>query len=305
MRLVEPVLLVVNARAGSVSPRRKEVIVKALAADFKLEVADTLRRGHATELARDAAERGFRAVLAFGGDGTINEVAQPLVHTDVSLGILPGGSTNVMARSLGVPADPVEATAYVSSRMRTGTRRRINVGRINERYFLFSAGIGLDGEVVKRVEADPDAKRKSGEWLWLKEALASAWTGYRGVDPALTVTVDGDDARKVSFLICANSRPLTYFKRWPVDACPQAHLDEGLDFLGLTHVRAWDIPRIAWGVLVSRAHVRWKSTYYVHDAVSARAETDRPLPAQVDGDYIGDMESATLELQRDALNLLA
>ncbi|HEY7875101.1 MAG TPA: acylglycerol kinase family protein, partial [Actinomycetota bacterium] len=105
---MEKVLLISNARAGSVSARTKEVIVKALSADFKLEVADTAARNHATELARDAVDRDFDAVLVFGGDGTINEAAQPLIGSDVALGILPGGSTNVMARSLGVPRDPVE-----------------------------------------------------------------------------------------------------------------------------------------------------------------------------------------------------
>lgn len=302
---MEPVLLVVNARAGSVSPRRKEVIAKALSADFKLEVADTMRRGHATELARDAVDRGFRAVLAFGGDGTINEVAQPLVDTDVALGILPGGSTNVMARSLGVPNDPVEATAFVASRVRTGTRRRINIGRINERFFLFSAGLGLDGEVIKRVEANPQAKRARGEWLFLREALSAAWHDYRGAPPPVTLSVDAHDPQQVAFVVCANSRPLTYFKRWPVDALPEAHLDEGLDFFGLKRVGALHIPRIAWGVLVSRSHVQWKSAHYVHDASSAHLASARRLPAQVDGDYIGDLDAATIELRREALDLLA
>ena len=71
-------------------------------------------------------------------------------RVDVALGILPGGTTNVMARSLGMPTDPVEATSYLAHRLRSGTRRRINVGRADKRYFLFSVGMGLDGEVVKR-----------------------------------------------------------------------------------------------------------------------------------------------------------
>ena len=121
---MQRVLLIANARAGSVSDRTKEVIVKALSADFKLDVADTESRGHAIELARDAAHQGFDAVLAFGGDGTINEVAQDLVETDVAMGIIPGGSTNVMARSLGIPSDPVEATAFAASHLRSGTKRR-------------------------------------------------------------------------------------------------------------------------------------------------------------------------------------
>src|SRR5687768_17831665 len=120
---MQRVLLVTNSFAGSVSARAHEVITKALSADFKLEAEETKSRDHATELARDAVERGFDAVVAFGGDGTINEIAQALVGTDVALGVLPGGSTNVLVRSLGVPNDPIEATAFLSSRLRSGTKR--------------------------------------------------------------------------------------------------------------------------------------------------------------------------------------
>src|SRR5687767_9659908 len=105
-------MLISNARAGSVSTRTKEVIAKALSADFKLDVVDTQSRGHASDLAKEAVDLGFDAILAFGGDGTINEVAQDMVSTDIALGIIPGGSTNVMARSLGIPIDPVDATAF-------------------------------------------------------------------------------------------------------------------------------------------------------------------------------------------------
>ena len=129
---MKKVLLVSNAHAGSVSARAKEVISKALSADFKLEVTDTARRSHASELARDAVDRDFDAVVAFGGDGTINEVAQGLVGTDVALGILPGGSTNVMARSLGVPSHPIDATAFVAAHLRADhetSRSRRSGGR--------------------------------------------------------------------------------------------------------------------------------------------------------------------------------
>src|SRR5437763_12702460 len=108
MRPVEKVFVVSNAHAGSVSPRTKSVIVKALQAEFNIELADTTARNHASDLARDAVARGFDAILAFGGDGTINEVAQGVAGTEVPLGIIPGGSTNVIARSLGIPLDPVE-----------------------------------------------------------------------------------------------------------------------------------------------------------------------------------------------------
>lgn len=301
---MDRVLLISNARAGSVSARTREVIVKALSADFKLEVEETIARNHASDIAREAAERGFDATLVFGGDGTINEAAQGLAGTETALGILPGGTTNVMARSLGIPADPVEATAFVGARLRSGTRRRINLGRLGDRYFLFSAGMGLDAEVVRRVEADPEGKNRHAERTYLFNALKAAVTEYRGADPSISLSVGDEEPVKVVLVVCGNARPFTYFKRLPVDACPQASLDGGLDLLGFTRVSFLMIPRIAWSLFVSRSHVRWRSSVYVHDFERARWVADRPMPVQVDGDYLGEWEQADVTLQRDALDLV-
>ena len=297
-------MFIANPRAGSVSVRTREVMLKALEADFKVEDVETAARDHASDLAHDAVARGFDAVIAFGGDGTINEVAQGLVDTDVALGILPGGSTNVMARSLGMPTDPVEATSYLAHRLRSGTRRRINVGRADERYFLFSVGMGLDGEVVKRVEADPEGKRDHGEWLFLWNAIKAGLGRYRGIDPLISMRVDGGEEERLVLAISCNGRPFTYFKRFPVDVCPQARLDGGLDVFGLKKVRTASVPRIAWAVLVSRGHVGWKSGTYHHDVRSIDLTADEPLPVQVDGDYIGEWSSARIRLIPNALDVL-
>lgn len=300
---MQRVLLISNARAGSVSFRTTEVIAKALSADFKLEVADTVARDHASDLSRAAVEGGYDALVAFGGDGTINEAAQGLVGTDVALGILPGGSTNVMARALGLPTNPVDATAVVAARMRSGTTRRINVGKIGSRYFLFSAGMGLDAEVVRRVEADPDAKRK-GDWAWVGHALRAAIEQYRGAKPEVTLEVDGEEPARVLLVVCCNARPFTYFGRFPVDACPQARLDGALDVFALERVRLGTIPRLAWSLFVSRSHTKWRSARYCHDLRSLRLTADRPMPVQVDGDYIGEWSVAPIELSPSSLDLL-
>lgn len=301
---MQRVLLISNERAGSVSVRTKEVITKALSADFKLEVADTHSRGHASDLARDAVEQGFDAILAFGGDGTVNEVAQDMIETDTALGIIPGGSTNVMARSLGIPADPVDATAFLASHLRSGTRQRINVGRIGARYFLFSCGMGLDAEVVKRVEADVEGKRKHAHLTFLRHALQAGFTRYRGAEPNITMEAGNSPPEKVLFSIVCNARPFTYFGRFPVDACPEASLDKGLDFLGMTKIHASTIPRIAWAVFISRAHVRWKNSRYITDVTQGSLRATEPMPVQVDGDHIGDVDRAIIRLVPNSLDVL-
>jgi diacylglycerol kinase family enzyme len=201
---------------------------------------------------------------------------------------------------------PVDATALVAPRLRSGTRRRINVGRIRDRHFLFCAGMGLDADVVRHTEAQPDKKRRWGKWMFLKDALRLAATEYRGAAPAVTMKVEGQGGEpdKVLTAVFANARPFTYFGPFPVDACPQAHLDERLDALGITKIRLGSIPRLAWALLASRRHVRWRTVRHHHDVARIRLLSDHPMPVQADGDFIGDYDEALVEHVPAALDLL-
>jgi diacylglycerol kinase family enzyme len=303
-------MLVANPYAGSVSEWGKEVLIKALRADFKLEVAETTSRDHASELARDAADRDFDAVLAFGGDGTINEVAQGLIGSRTALGILPGGSTNVMARATGIPMHPVDATAYLAHRLASRSTRRINVGRLTftatgaERHFLFSGGVGLDAEVVRRVERSAKPRAGKHDWLFLRHALQAAWSGYRRRDPSVAIAADGEEEERVVLAVCCNGRPFTYFRHRPVEVCPEARLDGGLDVYGIKKIGTHTIGRVAWALLVSHAHIGWKEAYYRHDRTGFSVRCDEPLPVQVDGDYIGEYGELRIDLVPRALDLL-
>jgi diacylglycerol kinase family enzyme len=298
-------MLISNAKAGSVTAATREVILKALQADFKVEAVDTARRDHASALAADAVDRDFEAVIAFGGDGTINEAMQPLVGTDLAFGFIPGGSTNVAARSLGLPRDPVDATAYVAAKLRDDDRRRVPTGRIDRRYFLFSAGMGLDAEVVKRVEANPEAKRKRGEWFFVSNAFRAGLTEYRTKKPRLSLTVDGFDPVDLVLAICCNARPFTYFKRYAVNVCPEAELEGALDVFGVTRFRATMVPRLLSGLFVTGAHTRWRSALYHRGIRGATFKAQEPTPVQVDGDYIGEWTDARIDLLPESLDLLA
>ncbi|HEY7873913.1 MAG TPA: hypothetical protein VIG64_02205, partial [Actinomycetota bacterium] len=200
--------------------------------------------------------------------------------------------------------DPVEATAFLASHLRTGTKRRVNVGRANDRHFLFSAGMGLDAEVVKRVEADPEAKRRRGEMLFVSNAFGVGFKQYRGADPMITLEVEGAEPMRVLLAVCCNARPFTYFKRFPVDVCPTASLDGELTLFSLTKIRTGTIPRIVWGLFVSRSHTRWKISNYHEHLTSFGLHADHPVPMQVDGDYVGEWDSARVVLVREALDLL-
>src|SRR5246127_2536529 len=165
-------LIIVNPYATTVSDRLKNLVVYALRGRYEVDAIDTDARGHATELSREAAREGYDVVVAFGGDGTVNEAANGLAGSATPLCCLPGGRTNVYCRMLGIPTDVVDATQHLLDMAHDWHPRRVDVGRVNDRYFLFSAGVGLDASVVQRVDAHPRLKARVGEWYY-------AWTGIQ------------------------------------------------------------------------------------------------------------------------------
>lgn len=301
---MEQALLITNLAARSVSQRVKDVIVKALSADLKLDVADTTARHHATELSREAAANGFDLVISFGGDGTMNEVANGLVGTDTALAVLPGGMANVLCRLLGVPTDIVEATGYLMNRVKEAETKKINIGRMDGRYFVMSCGIGLDAATVRRVEANPDAKRRWRDWFFISSALSTAFTEYRGKQPYIRLSTDGFEEDVVLAVAC-NTPEFTFFKKWPVRLAPKATIEKGLDILAMPRFPMWYIPSLATGLLKTGGHVDSKRVRYISDVESAKlVSAGPPFPIQVDGEYAGERTELTIEMIRDGLLIL-
>ncbi|MDP9227037.1 MAG: hypothetical protein M3P18_24970 [Actinomycetota bacterium] len=298
------VRLIANSNAGGVRAGTQDIVTGAFAGrNLEVDIAVTGARGDATSLARDAVAANVDAVIALGGDGTVNEVAQALVHTDVALGIIPVGTTNVMARAIGIPLDVEEASAVLASRLESESKTRVNVGRFGERYFLFGAGMGLDAEVVRLVEADPDRKRKHQHLFFVQQAVIAAHR-YRRASPTITMKADGGRMQRVVLAVCANAGPFTYFHGHPVGVFPEVQLQEGLDVFGLSRIGIWTIPRMAWAFFVSGAHTRWSASHYHHDIRSLELRADVPLPVEVDGDYVGEWDEADVTLVPLALDLL-
>ncbi|HEY2439164.1 MAG TPA: diacylglycerol kinase family protein, partial [Solirubrobacteraceae bacterium] len=203
-------LVIVNPYATTVSDRLKNLVVYALRGRYDVHAVDTEARDHATELCRQAAQDGYDVVVAFGGDGTVNEAANGLVGSDTPLCCLPGGRTNVYCRMLGIPTDVVDATEHLLGLAHDWHPRRVDVGRVNDRYFLFSAGAGLDASVVQRVDAHPRLKARVGEWYY-------AWTGIQTFNrhylirpPRLEAELGGERISGVTAII-QNAEPYTFF----------------------------------------------------------------------------------------------
>jgi diacylglycerol kinase family enzyme len=290
-------LVIVNPYATTVSDRLKNLVVYALRGSYQVDAIDTEARDHATELCREAAHEGYDVVVAFGGDGTVNEAANGLAGTDTPLCCLPGGRTNVYCRMLGIPTDVVDATEHLLQLADDWHPRPVDVGLINDRVFLFAAGVGLDASVVEQVDAHPRLKAKFGEWYY-------TWTGIRTFNrrylfrpPRLEARVGEELVRGVTTIV-QNAAPYTYFGDRPVHMGEGASLDSG-DLSGVVLRRASpvDIPTIIWRALSKRARLARHRRVHPFASVRrihVRSLDERPLPLQVDGDYIGEAREAEI-----------
>lgn len=270
--------------------RARVVIRKALAADHDVRVAETNRRGHATRLARGAAAEGLDVVVVLGGDGTLNEAANGLAGTRTALGVLPGGSTNVFARTIGMPNDAIEATGVLLEALAAASISEVGLGSVNGRYFLFHVGMGYDAAVVEQVERRASIKRYAGHPLFAWAAVTSWFVHYDHRRPRFAVRyADGTGVEDAVFAICANTNPYTFVGNRAFDISPAATLDRALSAVVVCDLRFLRILQLAAAALSGADRLaRVKG-------LSVRTDLDRfvvqghgPFPYQVDGDFIGD-----------------
>ncbi len=298
-------LLIVNTSASSVTDRARVVIHKALSADHDVVLKETNRRGHAARLAQGAAADGMDAVVVLGGDGTLNEAANGLAGSQTALAVLPGGSTNVFARTLGMANDPIEATSQLLSALNARSVDRVGLGLLNSRYFLFHAGIGFDAAVVARVEKLAPLKRYAGPALFVMATLFTWATGYDRRSPAFSVQSPEAGPQDGYFTICLNTDPYTYFGNRPMHLAPATSLETGLSlvtFQKLTLGVLLPVLGSAFGEGVKAG--RSKHVSLQQGLTAATVKGYRPVPYQVDGDYVGEADHIELRWEAAALSLV-
>src|ERR1700688_1157567 len=182
-------LIIVNPYAATVSDRLRHLVVYALQGRFEVDAVDTEDRGHATELCREAALEGYDVVVAFGGDGTVNEAANGLLGSSTPLCCLPGGSSNVFGKMLGIPGDLVDATEHLLAMADDWRPRRVGVGVVNGRCFTFASGLGLDASVVERVDSRPHLKARLGPYYFAWVAVSTFARRYLTRPPRMRANV--------------------------------------------------------------------------------------------------------------------
>ncbi len=300
------VLLLVNTSASFVTPRSRVVIGKALAADHEVTVAETSRRGHATRLAQGATAAGVDVVVVLGGDGTLNVAANGLAGTGCALAPLPGGSTNVFARTIGLPNDPIEATGVLLDALARGSIRRVGLGSVNGRYFLFHTGVGFDAAVVEQVERRSGLKRYAGHPLFVYAGFDTWIRHYDRSRPRFAVQhADGTVVDDAYLTIVLNTNPYTYLGNRPLDLAPEATLDRGLASITLRTMAFARFLRIIGSALGNGRALR-RSRWVDHrtDLAALTVRAYGPVPYQVDGDHLGDADVLEFRHEPDVLDLV-
>jgi diacylglycerol kinase family enzyme len=307
-------LIIVNPYATTVSDRLKNLVVYALQGRFEVETVSTEAQNHATEIGREVRDHGYDVVVAFGGDGTLNEVVNGLAGTDVPVSVLPGGSTNVVCRTLGIPNDVVDATEHLLALVDDWQPRRIDLGKIDDRHFVFSCGAGIDATVVKRVDAHPRLKSAAGPYYFTWAAVSAFYRSYLYNPVRLQVEVGGESAEGVTAL-AQNSDPFTYFASHPVRVCEDVAIDDGTLALGvLKRAAQRDMPTLISRLFSeSRAAARHRQIEHFPGIAEASIRSGsmtkdgatRPFPVQVDGDYIGERTAIELKVDPGSLTIIA
>jgi diacylglycerol kinase family enzyme len=288
-------VLIVNPSASRVTPEVTLEVERTLTAAGPLETVLTERPRHAAELAAEACLRCER-IYVLSGDGGYNEVVNG-IEGEVAVGFLPGGSTSVLPRALGLPRDPV-ACARLLAR---GSERRIGLGRVNGRRFTFSAGLGVDAELVRRVdELGRDDGLRAGD-LAFARSLAGIFARRLGrFVPTMTVL----GRERVAFALVANCDPYSFVGRLPLHVAPAARFELGLDLVAPRRLEPWLVPQLARWLLRGKGQTTSRHILYVHDADEIAIECDFPMPLQADGEDLGDVREARFEAERDALTAL-
>jgi diacylglycerol kinase family enzyme len=302
-------LVIVNPKATAMKERLRHLVVYALQGRYDVHVEETTHRGHALDLSRDAAAKGFDVVAVYAGDGTVNEAANGLAGTQTALTALPGGSNNVWAKELGIPNDVVDATEHLLGLADRWEPRAIDLGVLNGRYFTFAAGMGLDASVVKRVDAHPSLKSRFGPFYFVEAAVATFLARYVVNPPKLTIEVDGAPAVSGVSAFFQNTAHYTYFNKRAVELVEGGGFESGaLAGVVLTRARPYDVPTVTFRALSGAARIA------KHNGIAAfggfqeavvRSADGRPIPIQVDGDYLGDELEARFAVAPGALRVIA
>lgn len=308
-------VLIVNPNATSTTAAGRDLLAHALESRVKLTVVHTDHRGHAIEIARDSAREGVDVLIVHGGDGTVNEVVNGVLEVGgpgaaaPAVGVVPGGSANVFARALGISPDPIEATNQLidllSEYRRRKTWRRIGLMDCGERWGVFTAGMGVDGDVVAAVEAQRAKGRAVTASRYVRVAIREVLASTRK-EPSLTLHLpDREPVGGVHFAFVSNASPWTYANARPVWTNPMTTFETGLGLFATTSMNVWANLMLVRRMLSKKARIEAKHLVRDDDLPWLQVTSNAPVACQIDGDYVGLRDSMMFTAVPDALGVLA
>ncbi|MEB3982201.1 diacylglycerol kinase family protein [Mycobacterium sp. 663a-19] len=299
-------VLIVNPTATSTTPAGRDLLAHALKSRLELTVEHTSHRGHGAEIAQAAAADGIDLVVVHGGDGTVSNVVNGLLGSPGSartehvpaVAVVPGGSANVLARSLGIAKDPVAATnqliQLIDDYRRHQAWRRIGLIDCGERWALINAGMGVDAEVVAAVEAQRDKGVNVNALRYWRVAIPVT-LAFRRREPVLTLELpDREPVPAVHFVWVSNTSPWTYSNNRPLVTNPNCTFESGLGVFALDGMKVLPTLNVLRQILSKGPKPNTKQVVRDDDAAWVRVtSTDGPIPSQFDGDYLGLRETMT------------
>lgn len=308
-------VLIVNPSATSTTPAGRDLLAHALESRVTLNVVHTDHRGHAIEIAQEATRGGVDVLIVHGGDGTVNEVVNGILgeqgprNTGPAVGVVPGGSANVFARALGISPDPTEATNQLVDLLgdyrRRKTWRRIGLMDCGDRWGVFTAGMGVDGDVVAAVEAQRAKGRKVTASRYIRVAIREMLANARR-DPTLTLHLpDRKPVAGVHFAFVSNSSPWTYANSRPVWTNPDTTFETGLGVFATTSMNVWANLALVRRMLSRNPRIEAKHLIRDDDLAWLKVTSDTPVACQIDGDYIGLREKMEFTAVPNALGVVA
>ena len=310
-------VLIVNPNATSTTPAGRDLVAHALESRVGLVVTHTDHRGHAIEIAEAAKRDGTEVIIVHGGDGTVNEVVngllgkpgpdRPAADTLPAVAVVPGGSANVFARALGISPDPIEATNQLIDLLgaHRGAWRRIGLMDCVERWAVFTAGMGVDGDVVAAVEAQRAKGRKVTAGRYIRIAVREMLGSVRD-EPLLTVHLpDREPVSGVHFAFVSNASPWTYANARPVWTNPDTTFETGLGVFAVTTMNVAANLLVVRRMLSKKARIKGKHLIREDNLPWVRITSAEPIACQVDGDFLGMRDDMTFTAVPQALAVVA
>jgi diacylglycerol kinase family enzyme len=302
-------LVIVNPLASTMDARLRNLVIAALHGRYEVDAVDTQARDHATDLSREAAQEGYDIVVSFGGDGTVNEIANGLLGSPTPLTCLPGGATNVLCKMLGIPGEIIDATEHLLRMADDWRPRAIDLGLANGRAFTYSSGFGLDASIVKRIDRQPKLKRhRLRDYYFVYAAIETVLREYVRDPPRMALHVDGEVDSVISTLV-QNGDAFTYLGDRPLHLIEGGGLQTGtLAGVALRGARPRDVGPVALRLLSPKrsisGHPQVRDFRGVGGLRCVSAD-GRPIPLHVDGDHIGDVGEAVFEIRPGALRVVS